>query len=161
PSISSRNTMVRSDRRKAGRVLGARGNELATESVSAPGTDLARLVGWLEERRVEDYERLMQLARLVQQLQDDVRDQEAALARARASAQVIVEPRGEDETVRPDVEQLKEHLAIVARAVEEHITTQARVEQVESSERDRDRRQVAELVQKVDNLSRTLEGVVA
>jgi chromosome segregation ATPase len=154
--------MVRSDRRKAGRVLGARGNDLATESVSAPGTDLARLVGWLEERRVEDHERLMQLARLVQQLQDDARDQEAALARVSSRPpQVIVEPPSDAEAAGPGVEELQEHLAIVARAVEEHITTQARVEQVESSERDRDRRQVVELVQKVDNLSRTLEGVVA
>lgn len=56
------------------------------------------------------------------------------------------------------VNQLREHILLVERALEEHVAARARSEQLDNVQRARDRRLLAELAQQVEALARSVDA---
>jgi chromosome segregation ATPase len=135
----------------------AEGMGVATERVRGSERDLPQLLVWLDEQRRQDHDRLVQLARIVEEQRDELRDHSTALAtlRSNGAAKPAVEPRAvESGAPRP-----AEQLVLIERALDDHIETQSRAAQADAALRDRERRTIAELVQQAEALGRALEGV--
>ncbi|MGH2458185.1 MAG: hypothetical protein ACRDIY_04890 [Chloroflexota bacterium] len=121
---------------------------------SASPTDANHLLHWLEEQRQNDHERLTQLARVVAQLLDDVRDQGAAVAHL-----TEVGGRLADDGSADAITQLSDLISTIERSVDEHFDAQARADQVDGAQRDRELRQLADLFQRVEGLGRGADAI--
>jgi chromosome segregation ATPase len=128
---------------------------VAIESSSGARSDLVRLVEWLDEQRQLDHERLIQLARVVDQMRTSVRDQAATLTHVEstASSRGPADGRSGDE-----IGKVADRLVLVERTLSEHIESQSRMLQAEAALHDRERRQFAELTLQVEALARTIES---
>lgn len=121
---------------------------------SASPTDANHLLRWLEEQRQNDHERLIQLARLVEQFRDEVRDHQAAVAHL-----TEVGSRLADDGSADAITQLSDRVSTIERAVDEHFDAQARAEQVDAAQRDREIRQLADLFQRVEGIGRAADAI--
>ncbi|MBX6770557.1 MAG: hypothetical protein IRY83_02430 [Chloroflexi bacterium] len=111
------------------------------------------LVTWLEGQRQAEHERLSQLSRYIDQLRDELRDCSAQLARVNEAAS---QPNAHYIDL---VNQIRERLAALDRSVQEHLDAQAREDQARAAQRERDQRQLAELAQQVNGLTRTVDAL--
>lgn len=116
-------------------------------------SDTHRLIRWLEEQRQVDHERLVQLMRSTEQMQDELRDHGMTLAHLTEDAGKR-DDDGRDETINT----LGERLAVVERALAEHLDAATRLSQIQTAQRERELRQFADLSQQVDALGRTVDA---
>jgi chromosome segregation ATPase len=123
------------------------------EVPSASPSDTQRLISWLEEQRQADHDRLVELARSVEQLRDEVRDHGMTLGHlAETETNRAADGQGEA------IDQLEEHVARIERALEEHFEAAARAEQIQAGQRERDIRQLVEFAQQLSALSRASDA---
>jgi hypothetical protein len=124
------------------------------EVSSTTESDTQRLIIWLEEQRRADHDRLVQLTRVVEQLRDELREHGAVVAQL-----VENESKREDAALADAINQLRDHLALVERSVDDHIDASHRSEQMQTAERERDLRQLSDLAQQVIALNRASEAM--
>lgn len=125
--------------------------------VSVEGaSDPTHVIKWLDEQRRSDHAQIVEIARAVDELRDQVREQGALLARvSTARIQQPSDTSGTDEALN----QLKEHIQLIEGAIEDHFAQGERAEQFQRSLHDRDVKQLAELMQRIDELSRQSDSV--
>ncbi|HLZ10195.1 MAG TPA: hypothetical protein VKT80_16510, partial [Chloroflexota bacterium] len=104
---------------------------------------------WLDEQRQLDHERLVLITETVDQLRKEVRKQ-TTVVDAAAISRGTSDPGLADGI--PDT--LADHVGRVERLLDEHIEVQVRTTQAENTVRDRERRQLAEIAQQIEVLSR-------
>lgn len=121
--------------------------------------DLRKALDWLDEQRQGDHDRILQIARYLEALDARFREHVSALPEPPVTAPAHLPSRPDSRTTTP-VQDLIEQVARIDRVLEDHVTTQTRAAQVEASQRDRDRRQLAELAQQVEITSRTVDAFV-
>ncbi|HLH72578.1 MAG TPA: hypothetical protein VKX96_04785 [Chloroflexota bacterium] len=129
---------------------------MATDVPLNSPRDSAHLMAWLEEQRRVDHAGLTELVHSVEQLRSELREHDSILARltGMGTGYGASEGRGVYETLT----QLKEHIALIERALEEHFEESTRVERVETVERDRETRQLATVLQHIEELGRTTQA---
>jgi len=120
---------------------------------AASTADQQRLIGWLEEQREIDHERLVELVRSVEQLKDELRDQGAMLAHL-----VDGSDRRVDDGHGDALMQTRERIALIERALGDHFEAAVRAEQVQAAQSERALRQITELVQHVSALGRATDA---
>lgn len=130
-----------------------RGKWVAAEVPSTPETEIQRMINWLEEQRRADHDRLVQLARGLEQLHEDLRDQRQMLQHL-----MEVDSNRADDTYAEALNQLRDHVALLEHSLQEHVESSARSEQLQTTQRERDLRQFSDLAQQVIALSRTSEA---
>ncbi len=123
--------------------------------VSSPSpSDGNHLIRWLEEQRQNDHERLIQLTRLIEQIRDEMRDQQAVVTHL-----TEVGKRLDGDASADTITQLGDRVAAIERVVNEHVDAQIRADQVQGAQHDRELRQLADLFQRIEGLGRATEAI--
>lgn len=128
---------------------------MATDVPLNSPQDSSHSQAWLAEQRRTDQAGLGVLTRSIEVLRAEVREQGTILSRLTGgSGQATPETRGVYETLT----QLKEHIALIERALEDHFNESSRAQQVETVQNERETRQIAVVLQQVEELGRVTQA---
>ena len=129
---------------------------MATDVPLNSPRDSSHLMTWLEEQRRADHAGLGELTRSVELLRAELREQGTSLSRLTGgwAGQAAADGRGVQETLN----QLKEHIALIERALEEHFDESSRAQQVETAQSERETRQIGVVLQQVEELGRVTQA---
>ena len=118
--------------------------------------DSSHLMTWLEEQRRADRAGLGDLTRSVELLRAELREQAMTLSRLTGGG--AGQGAADGRIVQETLTQLKEHIALIERALEDHFDENSRAQQVETAQSERETRQIGVVLQQVEELGRATQA---